>query len=132
MKLILYNKGMNTTTSTTIKATNLEITEAIREYVDKRFEKVHQFLADDTTARVNVEIAKTSNHHKHGDIFRSDVRVSARGQQIYAQSEESDLYTTIDIVRDEVLRQLTTSKDKRTSLLRRGGAKVKGMLRRFI
>jgi ribosomal subunit interface protein len=112
-----------------IKTTTISLTPSISEYVDKHLDVVKKFLENDPTVVFDLELAKTTNHHKHGDIFKAEIHIIAKDQNIYASVEKEDLYAAIDVVRDEVMRKLKSSKDKRQSLLRRGGAKVKNMVK---
>lgn len=114
-----------------IKTTTISLTEAISDYVEKRLRPIESFLAGDTTAQCDIELAKTSNHHKQGDIFKAEVHIIGLNTNIYASVEKEDLYAAIDIVKDEVMRKLISGKDKRRSLIRRGGARVKDMLKGF-
>ena len=114
-----------------IKTTTVSLTPAVSEYVEKRLRSIENFLHDDTTAQCDIELAKTTNHHKQGDIFKAEVHITAKSTNIYASVEKEDLYAAIDIVKDEVVRKLKSSKDKRRSLIRRGGAQVKNILKGF-
>ena len=111
------------------KGTNIELTQAIDEYVSRRLENVKRFIADDTTAQCDVELKKTTQHHKHGEIFRAEIHIIGKNRNVYAAAEKSDLYSAIDSVRDEIFRQLTNSKDKKVSLIRKSGARVKNALK---
>jgi ribosomal subunit interface protein len=110
-----------------IKTTGFPSSEAVTEYIEKKVASLERFLEPDTI--VHVEVAKTSDHHKHGDIFRAEIRAYAHHRELYVQKETSDLYAAIDGVRDEAQRKLAESKEKSVSFVRRGGAKVKDMLK---
>lgn len=112
-----------------IKTTNFALTEAISDYTSKRFETIKQLLQDDSTVRCDIELARTTNHHKNGDVYRAEIHVVGKGKDLYAACEEEDLYKAIDMVRDEMLREVKTSQEKKRSLFRRGGAKIKNLLR---
>src|SRR4051812_39775206 len=112
-----------------IKATGIELTEAIRNYVDKRLEAVTKLLQDDPAAMINVEVGKTTQHHRHGDIFKADIHITGSQRDLFVASEQGDLYAAIDDVRDEAIRRITSSKAKRLSLVRRGGKRVKDIVR---
>ena len=112
-----------------IKATNLELTESIESYIEKRLQSVVKFLEQDSTAQCMVEVARTTNHHKHGDIFRAEIRISSALHSVYVESEKEDLYAAIDAARNEASGKLSSGKDKRVSVLRRGGARVKNMIK---
>jgi ribosome-associated translation inhibitor RaiA len=48
---------------------------------------------------------------------------------VYASSDKEDLYIAIDDAVDEASRSLTSKRKKYTALARRGGAKVKAMVK---
>lgn len=118
-----YNLAMNIN----IKTTNITLTEAISEYVSKRMKKVEKLLAYDPTVKCDVELAKTTEHHNKGDIFRAEIHIVGVEKNVYVSAEREDLYSAIDAVRDEVLQELRVKKEKSISFIRRSGARVKAM-----
>ncbi len=115
--------------NTNIKATNITLTPAIQEYVDKRLEKIKNILANDPSAQCDVELARVTNHHKKGDIFKAELHIVGREKNFYASIENEDLYSAIDLARDEIFREVTSGKERRASLIRRGGAKIKSIVK---
>ncbi len=112
-----------------ITASNIEITPAISDYVEKKFSAFDRFAQDPNSALCNVEVGKTTKHHKHGDVFRAEVNLRISGKNFYAVSEKDDLYAAIDQVKDEILREITSEKDRSTTLMRRGALKFKNMIK---
>ncbi len=113
--------------NTTYKATGTELTDAIREYIDKRLETLGKLVPDE--ALVHVEVSQTTKHHKQGDIFRTEIDVRGGGVQARAASQKDDLYAAIDDAREELARVLASKKEKSQTLFRRGAASVKKMLK---
>lgn len=114
--------------NTNIKATNMELTDAIKDYVNSRISSIEKFVMKDG-AHVNVEVGKTTNHHKNGDVFKAEIEIRSDGNVFFAQAETDDLYKAIDMAREDVVRELTSTKDRNTSLFRRGARSVKKMLK---
>ncbi len=112
-----------------IKTTNITLTEAISAYVNKRLEKISKLTSDDSSAQCDVELGRTTAHHHKGDVFRCEIHLVGSGINIYTSAEKEDLYVAVDEVQDGVLRELNASKKKSTSRIRRGGAKVKAMMK---
>ena len=114
-----------------IKTTGgFSLTPAITDYVNKRFAFLDKFASQDaSTGFCVVELSRTTQHHKNGDVYKTDAHYTAKGTDLYASSEKADLYASIDAVRDELTRELTTSKKKKLSLVRRGGARLKNMVK---
>lgn len=112
-----------------IKTTNITLTDAISTYVNKRLEKISKLTSDDPSVQCDVELGRTTAHHNKGDIFRCEIHLVGSGTNIYNSAEREDLYVAIDEVQEVVLRELKSGKKKSTSRIRRGGAKVKEMMK---
>lgn len=112
-----------------IKGTNLELTQTIRHYVEKKLGHIKRFLGNDQDSHVAVEVGKTTRHHQHGDIFRAEINVPFGGTIIRAVAETSDLYASIDQVQEEIMNEIISRKDKKQTLFRRGAKRIKDMLR---
>ncbi len=114
-----------------IRAKNFDLTPAIEEYVTKKVSSLDKFLNSKGETLCEVELGRTTNHHKSGEIFRAEVNIVQPGnQQVYAVAEEADLYAAIDIVRDETERAIVSRKNKYKTLWRKGAAQVKNILKR--
>ncbi|KND51114.1 MAG: hypothetical protein AB198_01695 [Parcubacteria bacterium C7867-003] len=115
-----------------IRSINFDLTEAIEEYVNKKASSLEKFLQNKEGALCEVEIGRTTKHHNSGDIFKAEINIMIPGgKQVYAMAEEAELYTAIDIVRDEAERVIVSQKNKRDTLFRRGSARVKNLLKRI-
>lgn len=114
-----------------IKATGIELTPAISEYVSKKVSMLEKYLAQNPSALAQVEVGRSSKHHKSGEVFRAEVHLTGEGLDLYAVSGQVDLYAAIDAVKDEIAKNLSHEKGKRFALARRGGRMVKDMLRGF-
>jgi ribosomal subunit interface protein len=112
-----------------LKATNITLSPSISEYTDKHFKKVSKLLRDNEAVQCDIELARTTEHHNKGEIFRAEIHIVGGGKNLYASSERSDLYVAIIAVRDEILRELKSKNDKSRSFIRRGGARVKAMVK---
>ena len=103
-----------------IKATNLVLTEAIKNYVEKRLAELDRLLTNlGQPQDARVEVSKVSNHHKKGDIFRFEINLKVPGSLLRAEYESEDLYKSIDLGKDELERQIRELKEKLLSKKRR-------------
>ena len=114
-----------------IKATGIELTPAIKEYAEKKVGMLEKYFAPGQSPNIQVEVGKSTAHHRQGPFFRAEVRVSGSGTDYYAVSENEDLYAAIDLVKDEIVHEITHSQKKRLSKLRAGGRRMKDMMRRW-
>ena len=115
-----------------IKATSLELTTAISNYAEKKVSALEKFInKNDESAVANVEVGKSTKHHHSGDIFRAEINLHIAGKDLRAVAEKDNLYSAIDEVKDEMVREITSHKARLRTLLRRGGAKIKDFIRGF-
>lgn len=113
-----------------IQATNIELSDAIRDYLDKKIEGL-DFMVDSETSEAvgQIELGKTTNHHRSGEIYRAEINIMTEGKYIRAVSNNEDLYGAIDEMKDQIFTEVKKYKSKQRSLIRRGGHKVKNMMR---
>ena len=116
---------------TNIKATNISLTPAISEYVEIKVNSLEKFFQNTNADEVlvNVEVARTTRHHKSGDIFRAEIQTKSSGQEYYASADKDDLYAAIDEVKDEIVRSVTSRRKKFISFVRRGGLRAKEIIK---
>ena len=113
-----------------IKATGIELTDVLTDYVNKKVAHLEKFIdARNPDTVCHVELAKTTEHHKSGDIYRAEIRCALKGTDVYVSSERADLHSAIDAVKDEAYNKLSSMKDKAITRIRKGGAKVKAMVK---
>ena len=115
-----------------IKATNIELTPAISDYLTKKMEMLEKFIdQNDTSTSASIEVGKTTEHHQHGEVFRAEINLLSGGKQFRTVSEEADLYTAIDMVKDEMARVLSSHKNKQQTMFKKGATKIKNLLKGF-
>ena len=116
--------------STNIKATNIELTDAIKDYVNKNLWGLDRFITDPKEDLIiQVEGGKTTRHHKSGDYFRAEFNVDISGKKFYVSAKKDNLYGAIDEAKEALFRKIDYSKNKERTLLRRGAKSIKKMIR---
>ena len=114
------------------KGTNLTISPDIANYLNEKLKSLVKLVApDDETAILDIELGRTTHHHQTGDIFRAEINFHAKGKNLRAVSESNDIFSAIDLVKDQILDELRGAKGKRLRFIRKSGRKVKEWLRRF-
>ncbi|MSR87980.1 MAG: ribosome-associated translation inhibitor RaiA [Candidatus Zambryskibacteria bacterium] len=112
-----------------IKATGITLTPDISNYVEKRIFTIEKYVESSANAVAQVEVGKNTLHHKSGDIFRAEVHIVGAGLNLYAASEQSDLYAAIDLVKDEIIQSILHTKGKRQTLTRKGAQMIKNAMK---
>ncbi len=98
MKLVIHGK-------------NIEITDAIREYVDQKIEKAVSHFQTLTT-QVDVHLSVARNPRITPQQV-AEVTIYANGAVVRAEEGSESLYASIDLVADKIARQLRKYKEKR-------------------
>ena len=93
-----------------IQGNNIEVTEAIRNYVQEKLENAVKHFQQ-LTSKVDVHLSVAHNS-RVSDRARAEVTVHANGKVIRAQEQSGDLYASIDLVADKIARQLRKYKEK--------------------
>ncbi len=114
-----------------VKATDFPITPAISEYLDKKISHLDKFINPNLEDSIMcyVEIGKTTEHHKTGDLFKAEFTVHIGGKVFRASTEKEDLYSAIDVAVEEMGEELKSFKNKKKSLIRRGASKIKSIIK---
>jgi ribosomal subunit interface protein len=112
------------------KATNVELDPLWQTLVDQKFQSLGRYIEGETDAKCDVEFEKeTGDHHNSGKIHRVEANLFAGGRLYRAESSEESFEKAIDEVRTELDRELAKASEKRETLIKRGGRKIKEMLR---
>ncbi len=90
---------------TNITGHHIDVTPALREYVETKLDKLARHFDYITSASVTLTVDKL--------IHRAEARVHVSGADLYANSESEDMYAAIDILADKLNRQLMKHKEKR-------------------
>lgn len=94
-----------------IQGKNIEITDAIREYVNQKVEKAVSHFQNLTT-EVDIHLSVARNP-RINPKQTAEVTIYANGSVIRAEESTESLYASIDLVADKIARQLRKFKEKR-------------------
>jgi ribosomal subunit interface protein len=114
----------------TVKGTGIDLSDAISSAIDKVVASIDKYVdPSDTSALVDIEVGKTTNHHRSGEIFRAEINFHSRIGSLRSESEKEDLYVALVEAKDEIIESLRSKKSKRTDFIKRSGVKIKNMIR---
>ncbi len=92
-----------------IKATGIDLTPALRAYIEEKIGAIEKFIkrfdADDV-AEAHIEVARTTRHHHKGDVFYAEVNLRLPRQVLRATDEDFDIRVAIDKVKDRLRREV--------------------------
>lgn len=98
----------------TIKATNIELTEPLKEYIEDKIGGLDRMLKsiDADTIKTQVEIGRESKHHQKGDVYRAEVNIILPDGMLRAEQNDGDARVAIDVVRDKLRREIEKYLDR--------------------
>ncbi|HRH82366.1 MAG TPA: ribosome-associated translation inhibitor RaiA [Thiobacillaceae bacterium] len=97
----------------TITGHHLDITPAIRSYVEDKIGRVTRHF--DNVIDVSVILAVEKLKHK------AEVNVHVRGKDIFVEASDGDMYAAIDALTDKLDRQVLKHKEKIGDVHRESG-----------
>lgn len=110
-----------------LKTKNIAMSDAIRAAVEKKLATLDAKVAKfGPSVSGEVEVGKTTKHHKKGELYRAEVHVRLPGKLIYAEATHEDLYAAIGAAVREASAQVASYKglrkeDRRTAKKTKGG-----------
>ena len=114
----------------TLKGTGIGLTPAIESVVDKVVAALDKYIdSSDTSALADIEVGRTTYHHKSGEIFRAEINFHSRLGSFRVESEKEDLYAALYAAKDELVESLRSKKSKKIDFVRRSGLALKNMLK---
>ncbi|MFD1849015.1 ribosome hibernation-promoting factor, HPF/YfiA family [Oceanobacillus bengalensis] len=99
-----------------IRGENIEVTAAIREYVEKKIGKLERYFDTPLTSEVHVNLSV------YNDEQRIEVTIPMTDLLLRAEVQRTDLYAAIDLVVDKLERQIRKYKTKINRKVRQNGA----------
>ena len=97
-----------------ITGNELDLTEPLKKYIDTRIGSLSKYLKrfDEGLVRAEVEVARTTQHHRHGDVYYAEVNLILPGKLLRATYEGEDVRECIDKVRNILEREIDKYKDQ--------------------
>lgn len=93
-----------------VRGKNIEVTPALRDYVEKRLGKLDRFLDQMGEAQATLVV--------EGDAQKIEVTIPVNGMLLRGEEATGDMYSSVDLVVEKIERQISRYKGK---LNRRNG-----------
>ena len=96
-----------------LKATKLELTEAIADYFQEKMDMLDKYLGGIQVLNCDCEIEKAIGSQHKGEIFRAEANIEVPGEILRVEKTEADLYKAIDKVKDHLELVIKKYKEKK-------------------
>jgi len=98
-----------------VRGKQVEVTDALRQHVEKRVSKLEKYLDKLEEAQVTLSVEK--------DRHRVEVTIPVNGIIIRGEEESGDMYASVDMVIDKLEKQIKKYKTRLTKRARLNGLK---------
>lgn len=95
-----------------INVKNMELTDRIQEYVDKKVPRLQRLLPDMDSINFDFSFAKNARNRSDREI--SQITITGKGYVLRTEERDVDLLTAIDRSVDKMQRQIERFKGKRS------------------
>lgn len=87
-----------------ISGHHVEVTDALRDYVNAKFERLQRHYSQISNSEVTLIVEKL--------VQKAEATVHIAGKDLFAAAESEDMYAAIDALADKLDRQLIKHKEK--------------------
>ena len=87
-----------------ISGKNIEVTDALKQAIYEKLERIEKFFGEDTAAQVTLSVDK--------DRQKIEVTIPVKGNIIRSEQSSTDMYVSIDLVVDVIERQIRRYKTR--------------------
>ncbi|EED33886.1 ribosomal subunit interface protein [gamma proteobacterium NOR5-3] len=87
-----------------ISGHHVEVTDALREYVNTKFERLQRHYSQISNSEVTLIVEKM--------VQKAEATVHIAGKDLFAAADSEDMYAAIDSLADKLDRQLIKHKEK--------------------
>jgi len=95
-----------------ITVKNMELTDRIRDYVDKKTPRLERLLPDIESVKFDLSYAKNARNRSDREI--AQITIAGKGFVLRTEERDVDLLAAIDKAADKMQRQIERFKGKRT------------------
>ena len=92
---------------------HLEVTPAIRDYVNSKLDRITRHFESVITVKVTLSVEKL--------VHKVEVNVHMRNKDIHVEALDADMYAAIDAMADKLDRQIIKHKEKAGDYHRQDG-----------
>ncbi len=93
-----------------IQGKNIEVSDWLRQYVEKKAGKLDRYLPDADEVRVELAVEKTKSAQDRQVV---QMTVRANGRILRAEEKSADMFASVDAVMDKIHRQIARFKGRR-------------------
>ncbi|TSC73592.1 MAG: Sigma 54 modulation protein/ribosomal protein S30EA [Parcubacteria group bacterium Gr01-1014_70] len=112
----------------TYNSKNIAFSDAMKVYIEDKITKRLENLfgdADTSGVQLVVEVGKDSKHHRKGLVWEAEATVSMGSVTLRAESRGESFEESVDLLENEITREVKKLKGKQGAVTRRGARRAK-------
>ena len=114
-----------------IFAKDIKVTPELKKYIEEKVRSFDNILGKSKEERFcDFRVGRNAKSHSHGQIYFAEARVETPHKNYGAKAKAETLEAAIDELKDEILKKIRRNKDKKDSMVKRGGRKLKELLKK--
>lgn len=108
---------------------HLDKDSRVEDYIIKRFSTLSKFVSNESLCQVTV--SKISSFHNNVPVFKVEANIKGKPKDVFSVSEKKDIFEAVDDLREELEKILSSNKEKRWTVFRKGAQRIKNILKGF-
>lgn len=112
----------------TIKGTQYALSVENKTFIEKKLGGIARFVREEQ-ALLEVEVEQMPITEKDGTRFRAEANLAVNGKLYRAEARSASFESAVEKVKHELEQEVRRAKGKDRGLMKRGGQKVKELLR---
>lgn len=95
-----------------IKATKIDLTEDLKDYIQKKMDMLDKYLGSFSVVECYVDLSLAVGGQKTGRIYRTEVVMKLPKTTLVVEKIESDIMKSVDKVKDQLAEAIVQYKEK--------------------
>ena len=102
-----------------IKATKLELSKEIKDYIQKKVDMLERYLGNIKVINCHVEVGLAVGGQTSGQIYRAEINLDLPGELLRVDRTAQDIFKALDKTKDHMVDQIKKYKEKKIERKRR-------------
>ncbi|MBI4121467.1 MAG: HPF/RaiA family ribosome-associated protein [Candidatus Ryanbacteria bacterium] len=112
------------------KGKNTAITPALRVYIQEKLVLPVERLSVEGATLLEIEVSRTTRHHRKGHVWWAEANLTVGKRVLRAEHDGEDPREVVDLVEEELKREIKSFKGKSKTQEIRGARKLKRLIRK--
>lgn len=102
-----------------LRTTHIDLGDAMTDYLTEKINSLSKFIErfeEKGEAVIDIEIMRTTQHHKQGDVYGAHINLDVAGDVLRLEEEDEDVRALIDKVKDKLKNEILRYKERKEEI----------------